>query len=87
MIPRFSGAILGLLAFSIATFAGLWTGNSVETTLCRALLALGLFCLLGIAIGLAAQSTIREHLRQSESQTIPSQTGVKSRSKEEGIST
>ncbi|MCP4593142.1 MAG: hypothetical protein GY842_20595 [bacterium] len=64
MIARYSGATLGLLAFSIAVLGGLWTGNSVTETLTRAIWSLVIFCALGLAVGTAAQAVVAEFARR-----------------------
>ena len=64
MIVRFSGATLGLLAFSIAVLGGLWAGNSVTLILSRAIWSLVIFCALGLVIGAAAQAVVEEYARQ-----------------------
>lgn len=61
MVARFAGATLGLLAFTIAIIAGLLAQNPVGVILSRSLLALFLFCLLGLALGAAAQMVVAEH--------------------------
>ena len=63
MIARFTGATLGLLAFTVVTLGGLWVGNSVYVTLSRAIGSLGLFCLLGLVVGGAAQAVVNDHAR------------------------
>ena len=64
MIARFSGATLGLLAFSIAVFGGLWAGNSATAILSRAIWSLVIFCALGLALGAAAQAIVEEYARR-----------------------
>lgn len=66
MVARFSGASLGLLAFTITTIAGLAVQNPVSVTLSRSILALFTFCLIGFVLGAAAQRVIGEHERQRE---------------------
>ena len=61
MIARYLGAVLGLLAFSLASFAGLAVGNPAQTVLSRALWSLMVFCVIGLAIGMAAQVVINEY--------------------------
>ncbi len=60
MIRRATG-VLALLAFSIVVLGGLARGNSVDFILQRALWAMGLFCLLGLVVGWAADRVVREH--------------------------
>ena len=64
MIVRFSGATLGLLAFSVAILGGLWAGNPVAETLSRAIWSLVVFCALGLAVGAAAQAVVEEYARK-----------------------
>ena len=67
MIARFAGAGLGLLAFAITAIAGVWVHNPVTVTLSRSILALLVFCAIGLTLGTAAQLVIREHEKQRES--------------------
>jgi len=64
MIVRFSGATLGLLAFSVAILGGLWVGNPVAEILSRAIWSLVVFCALGLAVGAAAQAVVEEYARR-----------------------
>jgi len=66
MVARFTGAGLGLLAFAITAASGLLVGNPIEVTLSRSILALILFCVLGLLLGGTAHCVIAEHQRQSE---------------------
>jgi len=66
MVARVTGASLGLLAFTITVASGLFVHNPVETTLSRGILALILFCILGLLLGGAAQQVIAEHRKQHE---------------------
>lgn len=66
MVARFTGAGLGLLAFAITVTSGLLVGNPIEVTLSRSILALILFCVLGLVLGGTAQCVIAEHHRQTE---------------------
>ena len=68
MIARFTGAGLGLLAFTITVTAGVVVGNPIATTLSRSILALFVFCLVGLALGAAAQVVIADHVERRESQ-------------------
>jgi len=61
MIARYAGATLGLLAFTVAAVSGLLVQNPVSVTLSRSMLALILFCVVGMVLGQAAQVVIREH--------------------------
>ncbi len=60
VVARYAGAALGLLAFTITIITGLLAQNPVSVTLSRSLLALLLFCLLGLALGTAANMVITE---------------------------
>ena len=66
MVARVLGASLGLLAFTITIIAGLWVQNPVTVTLSRSILALFLFCVIGLVLGGAAQLIINEHERERE---------------------
>ena len=63
MIARFSGAVLGLLAFAVAVFSGIYAENTVTVTLSRGILALFVFCAIGFVVGGAAQMVVAEHER------------------------
>ena len=54
-------ATMGLLAFSITILGGVVSGSSVEFILSRALWAMLGFCLLGLAVGWAAERVVREY--------------------------
>ena len=68
MVARYAGASLGLLAFTIVVSAGLLAQNPVSVTLSRAIFALFTFCLLGLALGTAAQYVVAEHQQQREAE-------------------
>ena len=68
MIARFAGAMLGLLAFTITAAAGLYVQNPVAVTLSRSILALFIFCVIGLVLGSAAQIVVAEHEKKRESQ-------------------
>ncbi|MCH7720646.1 MAG: hypothetical protein IH988_06600 [Planctomycetes bacterium] len=70
MVARVAGALLGLLAFSITVFTGLWVNNPIDTTLSRALWALCIFCGIGLVLGTAAQASINEQIRARRSQRL-----------------
>jgi hypothetical protein len=63
MVARFAGATLGLLAFTITVVAGVLAHNPVTVTLSRSVLALLVFCLIGLVVGSAAQAVVVEHER------------------------
>lgn len=66
MIARFAGASLGLLAFTIAVLGGLYAHNPITVTLSRSILALILFCVLGMSLGTAVQMVITEYEKRRE---------------------
>ncbi|RME36405.1 MAG: hypothetical protein D6788_11690 [Planctomycetota bacterium] len=66
MIPRLTGAGLGLLAFGISTIAGLLAGNPEDVILSRSILALFLFCVIGAVAGAAPPGATAQHRRRSE---------------------
>ena len=68
MIAQYAGAFLGLLAFTVATLAGLIARNSVVVTLTRSVLALFLFCILGFVLGYLAQLVVNERQKQRETE-------------------
>ncbi|MCH7700879.1 MAG: hypothetical protein IID37_04255 [Planctomycetes bacterium] len=70
MVARVAGAVLGLLAFSITVFAGLWVHNPIDTTLSRALWALCIFCAIGLVLGTATQASINEQMRARRAQRL-----------------
>ena len=61
MVPRFVGASLGLLAFTITIIVGLVVQNPVTVTLSRGILALVVFCVIGLVLGGAAQLVVNEY--------------------------
>ena len=66
MVSRYTGACLGLLAFAIATVAGLSVNNPPMLILSRAVSALALFCVIGLLLGTVAQAVLNEHHRRRE---------------------
>ena len=66
MLARFAGATLGLLAFCITAVAGLWVHNPVAVTLSRSILALFVFCIIGLVLGSAVELVVREYERSQE---------------------
>ena len=58
---RLSGAALGFFAFAITVLRGLAVGNPVEVILQRALIAMLLFCVLGLIVGWIAFRVIDDH--------------------------
>ena len=67
MVARFAGAGLGLLAFAVTTIAGLVSRVPADVTLSRSILALFLFCVMGLLLGAVAQCVIDEHRKAEES--------------------
>lgn len=72
MIARFAGGMLGLLAFTVATLVGLAAGNPPTVILSRALWGLVVFCLIGLAVGMAAQAVIDEYMSREEARLFRS---------------
>ncbi len=68
MVARFAGAGLGLFAFAVTVIAGLVAHNPVATTLSRSILALFVFCAIGLVLGAVAQMVIDEHEKKRESE-------------------
>lgn len=67
MIARFTGGIMGLLGFGVAALAGALAGNPFDVVLVRALWSLAIFCVIGLAVGAAAQAVINEYaLKRAE---------------------
>lgn len=66
MLARFAGASLGLLAFCITIVAGLYAQNPVRVTLSRSVLALFVFCVVGLVLGTAAQMVVAEYRSDRE---------------------
>lgn len=65
---RLCGASLALFAFALTVILGLATGNSAEAILQRGLLALFIFCALGMLVGWIGTRVLDEHAvhRQKE---------------------
>ncbi len=70
MVARFVGVSLGLLAFTVTIIAGLLVQNPVTVTLSRGILALFLFCLIGLVLGAVAQIVVDEHVETRESEIL-----------------
>ncbi len=66
MASRITGATLGLLAFSITIITGLMARNQPGVILTRAITAMVVFCLIGLAAGAAVSAVVREHVRNRE---------------------
>ena len=71
MIARYTGGVLGMLAFAVSVLAGLWVGNPVTIILSRAVWALVLFFLIGLALGAVAQYVIDDYARRRYQEVIP----------------
>lgn len=71
MVSRYTGACLGLFAFSITVVAGLWVDNPPMVTMSKAVWALVVFCALGLVVGACAQSVIGERHSGREQTEIP----------------
>jgi hypothetical protein len=65
---RMTGVQIGLLAFGVASLAGLYAGNPVAVVLLRALLAMLLGTLVGQVAGWAAKLVLRDHLQRKKLQ-------------------
>ena len=63
---RLTGACLGLLAFGLATFAGLLAGNSLIVILSRALCAMVIFLLIGLLVGWVGMRIVEEYAQGRE---------------------
>ena len=63
-MERRIGACLGCLAFAVAICGGLIAGNSVETTVRRAIFALFAFFALGLFVGWVSERVISERQDQ-----------------------
>lgn len=68
MVARLTGAGLGLLAFTITIVAGLFTQNPATVVLSRSILALFLFCLIGLVLGAAAQAVVTEYEKNQDTE-------------------
>lgn len=66
MVARYAGASLGLFAFAVAVGAGLLVRNPIDVTLSRGILALFIFCLIGMVLGEVARAVVAEHEKKRE---------------------
>ena len=66
---RLSGACLGLLAFSVAIFAGLSAGNPPIVILSRAVWAMVVFVCVGSFAGWVAVRILHEYARHRQQQS------------------
>ncbi len=60
-MARLTGAALGFLAFAVAILLGLWSNNTFEVILTRALWAMVMFFGLGLFTGWVAYRVLDEH--------------------------
>ncbi len=71
MVARYTGAVLSLFAFGLASVAGLIAGNPPEVVLSRALWALAVFCVIGLAVGATAQMVLGEYAIEKAAAVMP----------------
>ncbi|MBN1514796.1 MAG: hypothetical protein JXB13_22480 [Phycisphaerae bacterium] len=71
MVARYTGGILGMLAFAVSVLAGLWVGNPVAIILSRAVWALVLFSVIGLSLGAVAQFVIDDYARRRYQEVVP----------------
>jgi len=69
-MTRLTGACAGLLAFSVAIFRGLSVGNTVEVILWRAIVALIVFCFMGLILGWMGKRIIVEYALNREKEMM-----------------
>jgi hypothetical protein len=84
VVARVAGASLGLFAFMVSVIAGLVARNSTTLILSRSILALFVFCLIGLVLGAAAQKVVSEHGKTREEEIKgrfrePAEDGAESR--------
>ena len=60
---RRTAAVMAMLGFALMCLLGALGGCSLETALGRALLAMGAFFVVGLAVGWAGELLLREHFR------------------------
>ena len=70
MVARFVGASLGLLAFTITIIAGLVVQNPATVTLSRSILALVVFCVIGLVLGTVAQLVVNEYEKSRQADIL-----------------
>jgi hypothetical protein len=70
MLVRMIAGLLSLLAFSVATFAGVWAGNDLSTVLFRAWKAMILFLIFGALVGWMVQLVMDEYLSKNHQQFL-----------------
>ncbi|GJM26180.1 MAG: hypothetical protein DHS20C16_25950 [Phycisphaerae bacterium] len=85
MVARYTGAVLSLFAFGLASIAGLIAGNPPEVVLSRALWALAVFCVIGLAVGAAAQMVLSEYSIEKTAAAMPDESEFASNFEEDEI--
>jgi hypothetical protein len=85
MVARYTGAVLSLFAFGVASVAGLIAGNPPEVVLTRALWALAVFCLIGLTVGAAAQMVLGEYSLERALTVMPNENEMAAELKPEEI--
>jgi hypothetical protein len=70
VIARFTGGILGTLAFSVSILTGLWARNPVNLILSRAVWALCVFSVIGLLVGGAAQRVVNDYARRRREELV-----------------
>ena len=73
VIARFTGGILGALAFSVSILMGLWARNPVNLVLSRAVWALCVFSIIGLLVGGVAQRVVDDYARRRREELTPSE--------------
>lgn len=68
---RLCGAALGFFAFSVTIILGLVAGNTIEATLFRAIGAMFVFCVIGLATGWVANRVLDEHAQAKHREMFP----------------
>ncbi len=87
MASRITGACLGLLAFVTAIISGLIAGHEPRDILSRSIIAMIVFCLIGLAAGAAVSIVVREHVRNREAKLDDETTTANEESGSENSST
>ncbi len=85
MVARYTGAVLSLFAFGLASVAGLIAGNPPEVVLSRALWALAVFCVIGLAVGAAAQMVLGEYAIERATAMMPDESEMAKAYEDEDI--
>lgn len=70
MAARYAGASLGLSALTLVVTAGLIAWNPVTTNLSRGIIALFLFCLIGLVLSRITQVGVAEHEHKLEMEIL-----------------